>query len=303
MVMRKLLLSFLASLLFLVSFMFIFSISAYSLLYPETYIDGLREAGAFEYFESGLKQVPGASFIKIPQEGVEAVVTPLLSNFLSYLRSESDELSLKVEIDASKLRSFFIDSINKVETCKPLQEYSFDDLDNICRPSNISPDVFLDDLLEATNKSFFASNLSDLSYVYSIEEGSSGRAKLDEIRGYIQYYRLGMFFLAIIFLFLILAFYFVNSRDLAKTMRSVGVPVMLAGLLILISVLLGAGFLEKLISGDSSLQISKEIISYLLASSMRPFYTYSISFFIVGVCLIIGSFLLPEAKEVKGRVK
>ena len=290
---RKFLLVFLAFLLFLTSFLFVFSLSGYSLFYLEIYVDGLREGGAFEYAESGLKQIPYASFIKIPDGGLEAVVTPLLSNFFSYLRSDTDKLTLEVEIDLPKLRNFFLDSVKSVTVCKPLQKYSFDNLDEICRPFDKNIDVFLDEYLQYKGLNLFSNNVTDLAGVYGIEEGRAGREKLDKIRDYIQYYKIGVFFIGLIFVLLILIIYFV-SGNLKSAMRFVGMPVLLCGLLILIVIFLGASALQEFVSAEMSLQFGREIISYLVASAMRPFYQYSICALIVGVCLIVGSFFVKK---------
>ena len=301
--MKRVVLVVLAILLFLSSAIFLFSISAYSILYPDIYVEGLRKAGAFEYIGAGLEQVQGASFIKIPSEGIEAVVTPLLNNFLSYLRGDTDKLVLEVEIDSTKLKNFFLESVNKLPACKPGQSYSFEELDKMCKPEGISSETLLDMLFEYKKMNLFASNYTDLAPIYGIEYGSSGRARLDEIRGYIGYYKIGLMITGLFILVLILGIYFTSTRDLRKAMRFIGIPLILAGLIIFAAVYFGSTSLNEFILNNPSIQSGGTFVSSLadplIGSAIRPFYIYSLSALILGILLVIISFFFQKIEQAK----
>ena len=137
-------------------------------LYPEPWIKSLRQAGAFEYASTQLKSVPTASFVKLPDGGLETLASSLITNFLAYMRSDEKTLNLSVEIDRQKLRSFFIQEIENASVCSPGEKPDFENISSLCRMPGKSSDELLDELIIAKNLSFLTGNAIDLSETYGI---------------------------------------------------------------------------------------------------------------------------------------
>ena len=104
--------------------------------------------------KNSLMLCPWRALSRFLAGGVKEIATRLLTGVLAYMRSDTNELALNVEIDQEKLKTFFLDSINNVSVCGKGQEYSFDSLDSLCRPANKSANELLDELLVAKNLSF-----------------------------------------------------------------------------------------------------------------------------------------------------
>ena len=147
-IIREGILMFVTGIMAFVLVFFIIGLSLNSLLYPSPYIKSMHESGTFEYIEDQLKNTPGASFIKLPNGEVEPLVENLLTNLLSYIRSDSDELNLSVEVDKEKLRSFFLKGMENITVCSPEKLPDFENLEKLCLKVGQTRDDLLDELIE-----------------------------------------------------------------------------------------------------------------------------------------------------------
>ena len=272
------------------------SVSLYPLLYSDIYITSLDSAGAFSYAEEQLNAVPMASFIKIPASGVKEIATRLLTGVLAYMRSDTNELALNVQIDQEKLKTFFLDSINNVSVCGKGQRYSFDSLDSLCRPANKSANELLDELLVAKNLSFFERDTVDLVSVYGLEEGSAGRLNLDNFRRYFLYYRYVIFVSALCVVLLGGIVFLLKRRSLKGFMRWTGFTFVLAGAVALVGALFGASAFKGYIA-TVQYPLLPEFANSLVSAIARNVFLYAAIAGIIGLFLIVFSFLMPSAKS------
>ncbi len=197
----------------IIIFLIISSIGAisYTLLYPKTYSTALEEAKVYEKIEESFDKVEGGFFIKIPPEGSKALFEDLLNRLFSYIRSDSDTLNLKVQVDKEKLRGFFIDSIEKLSFCSPNQN-PFSENAN-CRPSDKTSDEFLNEILKQRNVTVLEGDYVDLGTVYGLEDGSDGLNKLKELRGVVSTYKIVLLGIAIALVLLIFFLYLLERNS------------------------------------------------------------------------------------------
>ncbi len=142
-------------LLVFVSFLLVLSIiflgifwSLHTFLYPQIYEKALSESGA--YNSLNLTDVVGGSFIKIPSTGVQGIVNTLLENTLSYMRGDSSNLNLTLEVDTQKLNDFFLKNVQDFRVCNPGEE-PFNGTEPVCRPADVNVSKYLDQVLQKKN--------------------------------------------------------------------------------------------------------------------------------------------------------
>lgn len=271
-------------------------LTARTFLYPEPYIKSLHNGGAFGYVENQLTSAPAASFIKIPEGGVEQLTTELLTNMLAYLRSDTDELDLTIKIDQPKLRSFFVSQIETISICETGTEPDFDNLEELCRRPGQTSDALLDELLLAKNLSFFADDTVDLTAIYGLESNTDNRARLETLRGYIRTYYYVLTSTALLALLLITALFFIEQRTLNKTMRGTSIPLLLAGLLLLISTTWGATYSDARIA-TLPLVLAIPLARAFVSTLTQTLYFYAGLLTALGAILLIFSFLLSTPRK------
>ncbi len=261
-------------------------------IYPQVYEKALAESGA--YNSINLTDVPGGSFIKIPNGGIPALVDGLLENTLSYLRGDSSTLNLTLEVDSGKLNKFFLDSASNFRICSP-GENPFNASEPNCRPSDINASDYLNQVLEKKNFTIPDGGKVNLADVFGLKNSDTAK-----IRNYVvnyQYLMYGIFFLVLIFSVLI--FFISDSRT-----RWSGIDFFLSGVLVfLISSLISSFAFNAVLKEIGFVQ---KIAGELIGVFLSRLKTYS---FVVGGIGIIGFVLsffikkkLPEEKKKNKKV-
>src|SRR3989344_4714638 len=100
---KKILLVFLSLLLVVVLLLSSSLWTANKLLYPEVYIESFEENNVYVYFDNLTSEIPGGELIILPEEGLKPVVDNSLINFLSYMRGDTEELELKLDLASGAL--------------------------------------------------------------------------------------------------------------------------------------------------------------------------------------------------------
>ena len=129
-----------------------------SLLYPETYSDALKSQNAYSIITEQFINTPdndagiNSQNISelIPPEELERAINSMLSNFLSYIRGDSDELDLTIELDANVILSLFEGFANEIQICNPGEESysnSFNETFVLCLPQGVDPDLITPELI------------------------------------------------------------------------------------------------------------------------------------------------------------
>lgn len=275
------------------------SLTLNSFLYPQIYFKAFEVSGLYESIESNLQNAQDATFIKIPEEGPRPLVESLLSNLLSYMRSDTDDLTLEVKIDKDKLRNFFLDSINKTQECKKGQD-PFGE--NPCIPKGESPEQFLNEFLKERNFSFFEKDTVDLTTVYGIDPGSQGRKNLDNIRYYIGYYKYSIVILISLLIIFTSLLYLLEKPRTRKFLRVLGIVLIIPSLIILLMITSINNL--KLLSNINDPLVTSMIstVKSVLTDKFRIFFYSTL---ILGLVSIISSFFIIEktTNNLKSKIK
>lgn len=195
------------------------------LLHPAIYENALRESNFYSTID--LSAVQGGEFIKIP-DGVEYLVNGLLENFLSYVRGETDEPNLKIQIDRESVNKFFNEKINEIPQCETgMSEY--DSSGNpVCKSAGKTNEQFLNEFLEKKNVTLLAEDSVDLSKVYNLKSEDISR-----VRGFAGIYKMalyGLIFLTFLFSALIIILFF---DSLSSGIRTLGIDFFIGGISVL----------------------------------------------------------------------
>ncbi len=281
---------------FFLSSLLVISIIAVSLaltlntfLYPEIYLDAFEKGGVYEYISDNLDNSQAATFIEIPQGGPRALITPILTNFLAYLRSDTDVLNITVKVDTQKLRNFFLEGVNNLTVCTPNQN-PFNQ-EKPCLPSGQTPEEFLDEFLEERNLSFFEKDVVDLTGVYALEEGSKGRNALEKARNIIQDYQLSLWIAGMIIVILCAGIYLLKRPDTKGFYRSIGVTFCIAGISLILLIILFKTIPQSMNYTDTML---KAVILSITSAIYARLVWSAIPYMLIGITLLIISFVIKK---------
>ena len=256
-------------------------------LYPGIYFKAFEKADLYPYIDKNLNN--SQIFIAFPKEGSRPIIENILSNFIEYMRSNTNTLNLSVTIDQDKLRGFFLNSINKTRVCLPNQN-PFNEKDP-CLPKDKSPSEFLDEFLEDRNLSFLESAQVDLTKVYSIESGSDGRENIDKIRRYVSKYNLLQIMLLVVSIVSLTLIYIIQRPNNKKFLRTVSI--------IFIIVSLSIFTLTYSINNLSdNIPLKEPILTSLLNEAINVFNNklmiFSLSLSILAILLFVTSFFVSK---------
>lgn len=272
-------------------------------LYPEIYTQGFEKAGLYKLADKNLENVPAGSFIVIPEGGSKVLIEGFLANILSYIRSDTNTLSLTLKVDKQKIMDFFVSEAEKIPVCRQNQD-PFADKENPCRPAKVTPAEFVQQYLEENKIETANRDTVDLTKSYGLEEGSSGRESLDKVKSTVQTYKKAMYLLAgIVILGIILIL--LLTRSLKSALRWTGSIFIIAG-----AILLAAAIFGERIASNNLTQIQNDSITSSFVSSVVPLVFTKIRFLVyitlaIGVVLMVISFFFgkSKAKEVAPKAK
>jgi len=255
-------------------------------LYPQIYLQTFEKAEVYKYINNNLEKSIGVNFIKISSEEFKPIIESLLSNFLSFMRSDTEDLNLTINIDVKTLEGILSNSLQNLKPCSKSQ-YSFD-IENPCIPKGKSAEQFLNEFIENSNQSLFEKNTIDLAKIYNFEENSENRESLDKIREYLQYYQILNIVLIIIILILFLSIFLLQKLNVKKLLMTTGKIFIISSIFILIIIYLLSNINLNFLSEQLFIKLLNSIIVVLreklilLASVMG----------IVGIILIISSLII-----------
>lgn len=283
-------LGFLAVFVALCVVLLIVLLSLNSLLYPEIYIEGLKESGALSEMEGQLQQIPVAGFIKMPDGSFEALISAMLSNLFSYLRSESDDLNMTIEIDEAKLKELVLQQLGRIRTCNPGELPNPQDPSSICMPGDQDADEIVRKFLAEQNLTILENNKLDLSKIYGLGVGSPARKSLDELRKYVAVYKMAIFLFAFFIIILLSVMFFLEYHNTPGFMRWAGFPVLIAGVIVMFFAMLGINAINENIAGSES-SIMSEILKIAIKNITSELYFYSAVAIAFGLIVFLISFV------------
>lgn len=168
MVLKKLTLVILSALLYISLFIAVFGSSVQILLFPEIYETALEKNNMYDYIEEQIADqgfIPDTIFVK---KAVKSNINKILSNALSYIRGDVDNLELTINLNDT-IQSFFEERASELPVCNDGQ----DPLDDLCLPEDIEPSEYLDYIFEQENidtSEFSSINIQDIVDLSALEQ-------------------------------------------------------------------------------------------------------------------------------------
>ncbi len=273
--------------IFLVSSSILFTANTF--LYPAIYQKVLEKNGVYGYVENSTEQVPGGQFIETSNGSMKPIVDGLLVNLLSYLRGDSKELNLNLSINGDELRAFFVKQTEDFPICAQGQN-AYEGEEVICRPSNQTPNEFMEDVLKRKNMTLPQGGNVDLKEVYGLKDEDLKRAK-----SFIWYYQMVLYGF-VIFSLLLIGLIFLVTKDLKMGMRWTGVNSAIVGMIIVIVSFSATNFIPTF---NIDLQIIQNVINDVIQILLFREKTQGIVFAVVGVGLFGASFFIGQEDKKK----
>ena len=287
---RRFFLVFISALLILSISLGVWSIILHQFIEPEIYFEAFEKGNVYDFVDSSIANVPGATFIDMSQ-GSRAFVNGIVINFFDYVKGKSQEPNLTLTIDTSALRNFFLNSLDGVRECY-VGENPFDENKiPVCIPTNKTKDAFLDELLERRN----ASSLFDRTELNILDIYDSDR-NIEKLRNYVSYYYYALIsFFAIALICIILMF--ILQEEKAKGFAWIGYDFMMSGFGLLAS-LIGLDKGRALISNLSNSAFDfTPIMDSLLDEFRRRIIISGIVLIVIGVISVIIYFIKKKKDE------
>ncbi len=283
---KNILVGFISVFLILSVSLLIFLGGLNALLYPQVYENALGENNVYDSIN--ITEIQGADFVKMPDGGTEFLINNLLGNFLSYIRGDAEELSLKIQIDRENLRNFFKDKIGEIPECGE-NESEYDESGNqICKSKEKTDEQFLDEFLEKKNATIFEQESIDLSSVFSIQNES-----VSKIREFVKIFRLAFFGLIFLSAFLIVLIFVLSLDSISSGIRTTGIGLFIAGISVLPATFLAPDVLTKAMS-QINFPIVAEIAGNVVVSAVSRINLYAYIAMGIGAVLFVLSFALGK---------
>jgi len=274
------------SLLIVVSIVFVISLLLFmvglnlnSLLYPDFYEKVLEKSGTYDFLSENVEASnAGTAFL---EEQADEIVPELLDESLSYLRGESDDLSLIIDISDESVRAFFEERADSLEDCEKGVNPFVKGV-KPCVPPGMNSTQFLDVYLEYNDVEVL--NKVDLIEEFKLDES------LVPLKENVALGKRVFFWVIVVLIICILLIFVLKFRTSPYGLRWIGVDVMIAGL-----VLFGLSGLGGSVIDLIDVQ-GVEIISNVAESAVGAVFDNlqgsSWKLFILGVVVFVVSFFV-----------
>lgn len=229
---KNILIAFISCLLIISIVISVTLITTNSLLQPEIYAEVIDETNVSDFIdlENSTSKIPGGEFIEIPEESAEVIAEDLITNFLSYLRGDSEELNLTLQVNNASLREFFLEAVERFPVCFSGENPYKGNGEPVCRPENQSSSEFLDEVLEENNITIKEETSIDLTKVYGLENSE----ELREVRKYTKNYSLIVYAFLLLNLILAGLIFFIQREDFKKGAMTLGINLTLSGIIVIV---------------------------------------------------------------------
>ena len=272
----------LALLLFIGACISIFGANALVFLYPDVYYSILEKNNAYDIIDSGLALEGQLAFTSLHEEGTKNFTNKMISNLLTYIRGESSNPNLTLQIKKEVLMGFFESQVEKVRECN-----KGEDLFNkpaLCKPAGLNTSEYLEVFLKERNIIIFEEGSINLLDTFDKERN------IEKLRDNVVFYK-GIFY-TILFFSIIIAILIIvlNAKERHKGFRWIGIPLIFAG----ITAVIVSTLAERMIV----VSLIKELPEFLLfvINLIRYYFdqVFLIGFYIIaaGIVLFIASFFI-----------
>ena len=256
--------------------------SVNELLYPGVYEKIFEKNSLYDVAQEKLLQQTGLPSGAITKEEIKANIDHILSNVLSYVRSETSELDLKINISQDSIRSYIALEASKLPVCQTGM------VPPNCRPPNMAPAQLVDYMLSQSGIS-----IADISSIDLSQLVPQIKDQLDSARQIIRLFHslmLSILLLSVIFIALLVLL--ARKIGVAKWL---GVSLLFSGIIVMM-----IGYLLPSVIGNiasiSENQLSvifKDVVSAVSGTILM----YGAILFIVGLLLIFYHFFRKKPKK------
>ncbi len=278
---------FKGALLFIVSMLISFSLSTFilgfsamKLLDEKVYLDALEESSLYGF---ALEKMGSDTPIVPSEAGLKQTAEIVLTGFFSYIRGDTDVLTMKAKLDIEQLKRGILAHSGKSDCPKGKQKLADG---KACIPEGKTKEQVLDEELA---KAGLASGEVELADVYF-----KNKEDIAKVRQAAIFAQIGVWLALAFSLFLCFMAFLLHEKSLKKTSRFVGISFLLTGLSIAVSYLvvtlvaLPMAF-EKLDSAVESPEV-KELVPKLLGGIISPFLSRIV--ILAGIATLLGAALL-----------
>jgi len=255
-------------------------------LYPEVYQKALSEADAYGFLEKQIS--PQQQLIPVEEfssgEKIKESINALLEGTLAYVRSDAEEVSFDLSISDEDIKGFFLEQAEQFETCSPGQQ-PFEGEEIKCRPVEVPPEIFLDQVLE--RKNFSLNNFSSVDLI-TVWDPKNNR---ENLRVGVTKFRQGLYMgLGIIIIFIgILVLIHKNKKSV---MRWTGINFAIASIIILATSFLIKNLLFSRIHLE--FEVLKDVLNMVVQEITTKFTFYGTIVLIAGLMLLGINFFIKK---------
>lgn len=246
--------------------MLVFIICLNQLRYPDIYTNALEKSNFYSSIESNNNTL--LNYISSPQRDLKSLINKKLENLLAYLRSDSEELDLKIQINKTLI---------KQEICGENKQIN-------CKSINMSSE-----------------DLAKIPETIDIKDYDT-QNKIPQLRKYLSYYYFIIFSLVVLFLFFILLVYILNKDSKKHFLINLGIIFTISGINEIVSSLLSVSLSQKILN-----QLTLDNVNYssaiksafmsILKFIMARLMFFGIILITIGIIIIVISFFKSEVKK------
>lgn len=286
---KKILIIFISILLVLSLIISATLLTTNELLHEDIYLEAINESEISEFIENSTDEIPGGEFIEIPEEEIEKITENFLTNFLSYIRGDSEELNLTIEINSSSLMKFFEEEAEKFPVCLEDEEPYPNGTEPVCRPQNQTTSEFLEEFLEMNNITLSEEESINLAEIYGLEENP----EFEEIRSNVSKFKPILFGFLGLVIILSLSIFFI-SKNYSKGTINIGINFAIAGTIILMLSIIPISFLNSI---SLEIELIQNFILNIANALLSKYRLYG------GIILGVGAITIgiPTFIKIKGK--
>jgi len=262
----------------LLSFNIVFSIN--QLFYPDIYIQAFEKNDFYNNLGDMIGQ--GGDISDMPDS--KQIVDEKITNTLAYLRSETEELDLKITMNKENLKDAFKQTIQDLPQCETGEQPVANNQVK-CIPQGMDSSEFTDQI-------FSQQELSEEQMEYDLGEIFNKDNELEKFKGYISSSKIIFYISIIIAILFISIIVFLQKVNPKKAMLWIGGDFFIAGGLGLVLGLATMGFAEALSTREEFffLSFAKDIVSPVA----WKINIISIVFIIIAIALLVFAFLIKR---------
>ncbi len=252
-------------------------------LYSDFYEDVLDEGGVYEYINENIEATGPGSLVL--EGNIEEVVPDLFDSTLTYIRGESEDLELNIDLDNGKIRDLFEKGVVDLRSCN-IGEDPFIKGADPCIPPGLDSSQFLDAYLASNDINILDQGSIDLGEEFQLKED------LEPVRSNVESFNSLLYWGKIIIVVCLLLIIFLKFGDSPYGTRWIGVDLAIAG-----GLLYAIGSVGNALSNLLPLEVIQiglltNIFDLIVNSILEGFRSSGVIVFATGVAVLVISFIV-----------